>query len=378
MAYIVSVETANPPYCIDPQATIDFIEQLFGVHHDDISRLLKVVQNGEILNRHISAPIEWFQYDRSFQEKNDRYIEVAVELGIQAIRKCVDSIPKASLEHDAAFTFENIDAIFFVSSTGIATPTIDARIMNRLSFAANIKRIPIWGLGCAGGVAGISRAYEYCKAYPVANVLVLCIELCSLTFQRNDFSKSNLIGTSLFADGAACALIAGEQSVLLAEHKLVVPKQFSDKSNKRQYLEIVNVSSTFMKDSEDVMGWELKDNGLNVLFSKDIPTVIRNWLGPNIEKFLYNNMLSFNDITYFIAHPGGKKVLQAYRDSLNLQEHMTELSRSVLQDYGNMSSPTVLFVLERHMKTSTPSAGDKGLMLALGPGFSSEVLLFAY
>ena len=368
MAYIVSVETANPPYCIDPQATTDFIEQLFGVHHDDINRLLKVVQNGEILNRHISAPVEWFRYDRSFREKNDLYIEMAVELGIDAIKKCVYSIQNTSFEHEVTFTFENIDALFFISSTGIATPTIDARIMNRLPFAANMKRIPIWGLGCAGGVAGISRAYEYCKAYPTANVLVLCIELCSLTFQRNDFSKSNLIGTSLFADGAACALIAGEQSLLLAGYKLA--------QHNTIYPRIFCTSSTFMNDSEDVMGWDLKDNGLNVLFSKDIPTVIRSWLGPNIEKFLYANKLAFSDIAYFIAHPGGKKVLQAYRDSLSLQEHMTELSRSVLRDYGNMSSPTVLFVLERHMKTATPSAGEKGIMLALGPGFSSEVLLF--
>ncbi|OEF96679.1 chalcone synthase [Desulfuribacillus alkaliarsenatis] len=379
MAMILSLGTCNPQYQVNQETTSAFIEKLFSKHHQDINRLLQVVQNGEILKRHISAPADWFEHKHSFQEKNELYIKTAVELGVEAIDRC--------LEHEQLKTLlgrkvscDEIDAIFFVSSSGIATPTIDARIMNLRSFSPHTKRVPIWGLGCAGGVAGISRAFDYCKAYPEANVLVLCIELCSLTFQREDYSKSNLIGTSLFADGVACALVSGDQSNLLNWRKGLIAS--SEASARKAIPRVFDTMSTFMPNSEDVMGWDLKDDGLYVVFSKDIPSIIRRWLKPNLEEFLTRNNIAAKDIKHFVAHPGGKKVLQAYRDALQLDFEMTEKSRLVLQQYGNMSSPTVLFVLSEFME-STYNAnqcreGDIGIMLALGPGFSSELALIKW
>ena len=173
--------------------------------------------------------------------------------------------------------------------------------MNLLPFRDDTKRVPIWGLGCAGGAAGISRAYEYCLAYPTANVLVLSVELCSLTFQKDDYSKSNLVGASLFSDGVACALVAGDYSNIKANQPM--PK-------------IIATSSKFMPDSEDVMGWDVKNSGLHVIFSKSIPSIITKWLGPFVHEFLSVNELTKDDITHFVAHPGGKKVLESYEAAL--------------------------------------------------------------
>jgi alkylresorcinol/alkylpyrone synthase len=268
-------------------------------------------------------------------------------MGSRAVARCIE---EAGVEKD------EIDAFIFVSSSGMSTPTIDARIMNELRLPPHIKRIPLWGLGCAGGASGISRAHDYCRAYPEAKVLVLCIELCSLTFQRTDLSKSNLIGTSLFADGAACALVTGEQAPGAG------PGFF-----------IKDTQSTLMLDSEDVMGWDIKDQGLHVVFSRDIPKIIEKWLKPNVDLFLEKLGKTSSDIIHFVAHPGGKKVLAAYEKSLGISNEKTDISRNVLANYGNMSSPTVLYVLKEFMETQ-PNRGEEGLLTALGPGFSSEMI----
>jgi alkylresorcinol/alkylpyrone synthase len=351
---IAAVETVNPPHKLSQNETMEFARNLFKGAFSDIERLLKVFQNGEISSRYFVMPIEWFKETRSFQEKNDLYIDFATTLGAECIQKCMET----QSESDASY--ENIDAIFFISSSGISTPSIEARIMNMLPFSPHTKRIPIWGLGCAGGAAGFSRAFDYCKAYPKANVLVLSVELCSLTFQHEDFSKSNLVGTSLFADGVACALICGDES------------EIGMSSSLNPYIK--DTMSTLKPHSEDVMGWEVKDTGLYVVFSRDIPNVIRTWLKPNVDEFLHRNHLEGENIKHFIAHPGGKKVLQAYVDALGLPLSKTEISRDVLMSNGNMSSATVFYVLKKFMENEQ-SEGDLGIMAALGPGFSSELLL---
>ncbi len=237
--------------------------------------------------------------------------------------------------------------------------------MNRLPFSPHTKRIPLWGLGCAGGTSGVSRGYEYCRAFPEQNVLVVCVELCSLTFQRHDRSKSNLVGTSLFADGVACALICGDQSELLD----------SLKKNTRPY--IIGTESTIMPDSEDVMGWDVKNSGLHVVFSRSIPTIIRQWLQPNVLSFLTKAGIDIDELSEFIAHPGGKKVLDSYIDCLHINERLLLESKAVLKEHGNMSSPTVLYVLERVMM-KVHEDGEYGLMASLGPGFSSELVLIEW
>lgn len=347
MSFIRTVVTENAPHYVDQEEIVGVVRNLFGDQYADIERLLKVFGNGQIEGRYFAAPLEWFEKERSLEEKNRLYVEEAVRMGSRAVNRCLE---------EAGVDKTEIDAFFFVSSTGLATPTIDARIMNELGMPPHIKRMPLWGLGCAGGASGISRAHDFCTAYPDAKVIVLCLELCSLTFQRGDLSKSNLIGTSLFADGAACVLITG-----------------ADVQPPHSGFDIRDTRSTLMPQSEDVMGWDVKDEGLHVVFSRDIPKIIEEWLKPNVEGFLEGLGKMPGDITHFIAHPGGKKVLRAYEKSLGFSKEKTDISRNVLARNGNMSSPTVLYVLKEFIEKGA-AAGEEGLLTALGPGFSSEML----
>jgi alkylresorcinol/alkylpyrone synthase len=360
MPSILSVAEAVPPFVIKQQQAMEFAAELFSESFKDIGRLLKAFQNGQIEKRHFVKGLEWFKRNATFEEKNNAYMNEAVRLGTEAITKCLTN--GTFLRNE--IPYEEIDAIFTVSTTGLATPSIEARIMNILPFSPYTKRIPIFGLGCAGGAAGLSRAYEYCLAFPKAKVLVLSIEFCSLTFQRNDRSKSNLIGTSLFADGVACAVVCGSESDLLKYQK-------RDSSPK-----IFATQSATMKNTLDVMGWDVKNEGLFVVFSKDIPSMIESWLKPNVEKLTREWNVALTDIDHFIAHPGGKKVLDAYVKALNLRGNMTEVSLEVLREYGNMSSATILYVLRRFMEKA--KQGEIGLAAALGPGFSSELLFMRW
>ncbi|MBW8349036.1 type III polyketide synthase [Bacillus sp. IITD106] len=356
MPRIISVGTGVPEYAISQDETMEFAKQLFSNSVKDLGRLLRVFHNGEIEKRHFVKPLEWYRHTHSFSKKNDEFIDIAVSLSIKAIQNCLES---TSLRR--TISYEEIDAIIMINTTGIATPSLDARIMNKLPFSKNTKRIPIWGLGCAGGASGLSRAFEYCRAFAKAKVLVVAVELCSLTFQKDDLSKSNIIGTSLFADGAAAALIGGDEVKYSEIIERTIPS-------------IINTQSTLMKDSLDVMGWNIKDDGLYVVFSKDIPSIVKEWLKPEVEQLLTHNQLSISQIMHFIAHPGGKKVLHAYEEALGLPSERTATSLEVLREYGNMSSVTVLFVLERFLQKEI-IRGDYGLIAALGPGFSSELLL---
>ncbi|MBO0958219.1 type III polyketide synthase [Neobacillus sp. MM2021_6] len=361
MPAIISISEVSPPFEITQNDATEFARELFADSFKDIDRLLKAFQNGQIEKRHFVKDLEWFKANRSIEERNNAYIECAVELGKEAIMACLNN-QNFLIKN---IPFEEIDAIFFISSTGISTPSIDARIMNQLSFNPHTKRVPIWGLGCAGGAAGLTRAFEYCLAFPKAKVIVLSVELCSLTFQKNDLSKSNLIGTSLFADGVACALVCGDEAKAVGGFR------------KAASPEIIATQSTLMPDSLDVMGWELKNTGLFVVFSRDIPHIVEGWLKPNVMGFLAKHQIELDQIDYFIAHPGGKKVLDAYVMALNISPSMNDISLEVLKQFGNMSSATILFVLKRYMEMAVPK-NKIGLATALGPGFSSELLLLRW
>ncbi|MCZ2257714.1 type III polyketide synthase [Sporosarcina sp. G11-34] len=358
MPKIMSVSIVKPSYEIKQESATELTRSLFSEKFDNIERLLKVFENGDIETRHICMPLEWYGEPHDFEERNNLYIKHAVDYGVQAVKKCLDG--EGLFEN--SIKPSEVDAIFFISSSGISTPSIEARIMNQIPFRDDTKRIPIWGLGCAGGAVGLSRAADYCLAYPKANVLVLSVELCSLTFQKDDYSKSNLVGASLFSDGIACALISGDESSITMN---------------RPMPQIIATTSKLMPESEDVMGWDLKNSGLHVVFSKSIPSIITNWLGPFVHTFLETNGLAKDDITHFIAHPGGKKVLEAYEESLGFESSKTTISREILRENGNMSSPTILYVLQRFMENE-PVAGDIGLMAALGPGFCGELLLLKW
>jgi alkylresorcinol/alkylpyrone synthase len=361
MPRIISVGTYDPPHVVTQEIAFAAAKDHFQAGFSDVGRMLRIFQNTEIKQRHFSMPLSWFFEEHTLQDRNDTYIRLAQDFGIEAIQACLHS--PVFLNREVAES--EIDAIIFVSTTGMSTPSIEARIMNRRQFSPHTKRIPIWGLGCAGGGAGLARAHEFCTAYPQAKVLMIALELCSLTFQKKDLSKSNLVGASIFADGAACALVAGDDANL-------------DGSVRKPLSPVIRAhQTTLMPQSETVMGWDIKDEGLYVVFSKDIPTIIRTWLRGNVDEFLEKHSLTREDIKHFVAHPGGRKILEAYQDALEMSEEMTAIPREVLSQHGNMSSPSAIYVLKEVMQTEI-QPGDYGLMAALGPGFTSELLLLQW
>jgi len=316
----------------------------------DIDRLLEVFAHSNIRKRHFCVPLDWFRHEHSFAEKNRLYVEHAVTLGAQAVERC---LRKAQLSP------EQIDCLFLVSSTGIATPSLDAQLLNRIGLRETITRLPLWGLGCAGGAMGLARACEYVQAYPDKRALLLSVELCGLTFIRQDLSKSNLVATCLFADGSAAVVVGGDET---------------KKPEDRPLLHFRAAQTTTWKDTLEVMGWELTENGLKVIFSRDIPTLIKKKWKANVDGFLTLHGSGREQLSRYVLHPGGAKVLTAYQESLQISANDMAHAESVLREYGNMSSPTVLFVLEKSME-DTWKAGEQGLLAALGPGFSSELVL---
>ena len=224
---------------------------------------------------------------------------------------------------------------------------------------SNVRRTPIWGLGCAGGAAGLSHAYHYLLGHTKERVLVVAIELCGLTFQQDDFSKSNFIATALFGEGAAAVLMTGDEVEL-------------------EGVNVMDTRSTFWPDSLDVMGWNVMNTGLQVVFSQSIPKIVKARAKENLEGFLEEHDLGLRDIDYFILHPGGTKVVEAYESALGLSNGKLNFCRQALHDYGNMSSVSVLFVLAEHMKQFPLHSGKYGLISALGPGFCAESLLVRF
>ncbi len=350
MPYIKSIAHALPPHRVTQSEIRQYVRKIFAGSSLSIDDLMPVFANAGIETRYFSVPPEWYDIERSFSEKNAKYIETATALGAAAAEKALQS---------ARFDATDIDYLIFVSTTGLATPSIDARLINVLNMRSNIRRTPVWGLGCAGGAAGLSQAYHYLLGHPDEKVLLVAVELCGLTFQQNDFSKSNFVATALFGDGASAVVLTGDE---------VAPEG----------LKILGTKSTFWPDSLDVMGWNIYTSGLQVVFSRRIPDIVHAHARDNFESFLEDFGLTLNEISYFILHPGGAKVLDAYNKALNLSNGKLDICRRALRDYGNLSAVSVLIVLEEHIRQFSNSDGEYGLVSALGPGFCAENLLVKF
>jgi alkylresorcinol/alkylpyrone synthase len=342
--HILSAATAVPPHRIEQGDTKEFARHLFAGRVRDLDRLLPVFDNGQIEARHSCQPLEWYGQKSSFPERNALYVEHALELSEKAARRCLD---RAGVEP------EEVGALFFVSTTGICTPSLDAKLLFRLGLSPNLKRIPVWGLGCAGGAAGVARAADYARTYPRELALLIAVELCSLTFRVGDISKSTLVAASLFADGAAAVVLGrGEGPEILGSH------------------------STTWPGTEDVMGWDLTESGLKVRFAKSVPQIVRTRTRTTVEEACKKHGIVLEDLRHLVVHPGGAKVLEAYEEALGLGPGSLGFPREILREYGNMSSASVLFVLERFLESYPAESGEYGAISALGPGFSAEHVLF--
>lgn len=350
---LVALATAVPPHELRQSDAREHVGRLFSGAIGADDRLLEVFENAEIDQRHICVPIEWFATDHGFAEKNALYVEHAVRLASEVTRK---ALALAGLDP------VDVDHVVFVSSTGLSTPSIDALLANALGFRPDVRRTPIWGLGCAGGAAGLAQARDFALADPSARVLMIALELCSLSFQFRDLDKRTLVAASLFGDGAAAAIVTGAD----------VPAR---PGGARRPLELLGSRSTLWKDTADVMGWTVDESGLHVVFSRDIPSIVRDRVRPSLLSFLDAQGLTVAAVPHLVAHPGGVKVLRAYAEALDLPATAFRHSRDVLRDHGNMSSPSCLFVLERFLDAQDIAAGDHAIVAALGPGFCAEYLL---
>jgi alkylresorcinol/alkylpyrone synthase len=336
---LLALKTAVPPHVLEQSDVATRAEHLFGARKD-IRRLLSIFANTGIKKRYSCVPIEWYSQVHGWTDRTNLYVENAVDL--------LEKVTLALLA-EAGFAKDDIDAIVVSSTTGIATPSLDALVVERLGLRRDIQRLPIFGLGCAGGVIGLSRAASLAKASPGSRVLFLVVELCALTFRKDDVSKSNVVATALFGDGAAGAIISttGEGPKIGAAGEYTWP------------------------NSLDIMGWEVEEDGLKARFAQSIPTLVADDFSTILAAFLRRHDICRRDIDDFACHPGGAKVLDALEDSFGIPRGALNESRSVLRDYGNMSAVTALFVLER----MDWQAKKRILMTALGPGFSAAFLM---
>ncbi|MYL19375.1 naringenin-chalcone synthase [Halobacillus litoralis] len=355
MPYIIATGTACAEYACPQEDVQQLVEQLFPIKPHEMKRLLPIFEHAQVEERQFAQPLAWYKKKHGLKERNDLYVNKALQYSLEAVRNCM-SQAFGEREFDPSL----IDHIIFVSSTGIATPTLDAYIMNELHLKESIKRTPLFGLGCAGGTSGVAKAYEWLLGHPDACVLVVCVELCSLTFQLEDATTSNFVGTALFGDGASAALVTGDGWKQNEQVDYTVPS-------------ILSSSSKTKWNSEDVMGWRVVDNGFEVIFKKSIPRLVKDFWSVHVDEVLAQHQWNVSELPFLVAHPGGKKVLEAYEEVLHVEGSVLNASRNVLARHGNMSSPTVHFVLERIME-QRPERGTRSLMTSLGPGFSSEII----
>jgi alkylresorcinol/alkylpyrone synthase len=347
---VLSVAPALPAHYRDQEALIDAAKRHW-IRDPALSRRLEsLYRSTGVTGRHLALPIDEMAALRSFEDANGAYIRCAVELGERAVS---DALARAGL---AAC---DVDHVFFASVTGIATPSIDARIANRIGLRRDVKRTPIFGLGCVAGAAGIARASDYLRAFPDEVAVLLTVELCSLTLQRDDPSVRNLIASGLFGDGAAAVVLGGATGAGVGP-------------------QVLATRSVLFPDSEEMMGWDVTERGFRVVLSAEVPSLVRDHVRGEVDDFLAAHDLELAEIESFVCHPGGPKVLHALADALDVTADALAITWESLARVGNLSSASVLLVLEETMRRRRPRAGSLGLLIGMGPGFCAELVLLAW
>jgi len=359
---ILSAAGALPAHYYTQQQVVDFLgvhwQPVPGQHTLNMEALSRFHHRVGVDGRYYALPLEQYAEPLTFGQFNNHWIRVAQELGEQCITTALD---RAGLDKS------QIDALITVSVTGLASPSLDALLINRMGLPLHIRRTPIFGLGCVAGAAGITQAADYVRAYPNRVAVLLSVELCSLTWQRDDLSTANLIASGLFGDGAAAAIVTGAD------------RPSNGQSNGRSTgPRIVDSRSVFYPDSERVMGWDISETGFKIVLSADVPLVARDKLRPDVDSFLAEHGLTVSDIDSWVCHPGGPKVLEAMQESLDLPPGALDVTWRSLQEVGNLSSTSVLMVLAETLENHRPPPGSYGVLLAMGPGFCSELVLLQW
>ncbi len=338
---LLSLGTAVPPNIIVQEEAKALARRLFGRRSSHFEKLAPVFDNAGIAKRHIVRPVEWYEGDHGWKARNDVYIEAAEALYEEAARKALAA---------AGVRADEVDGLVTVSTTGLATPSLEARVAGRMGFRPDAERVPVFGLGCAGGVSGLATAARLAAVSPGRTILFVTVELCSTSIRLDKLSKANIVATALFGDGAAAALLrSGEPGAVTIE----------------------GGGEILWPDTLGIMGWDVEDPGLAVIFDRAIPPFVEDNMDKAVGQILGRLELERADVNRFTCHPGGAKVVAALEQSLHLGEGALDHERAVLSEFGNMSAPTVLFVLERLLAAGMP---ERTMLLALGPGFTTSGL----
>lgn len=348
VATIAGTATALPPFLLTRDLVKRYIKDVFHLDERRLEAVHTVIDNSLIDQRHSVFPVEYIIEPRPLAQINREYREKALELGRQAAAGALEK---------AGMAPSDVDLFITVSCTGVMIPSMDAYLAAEMGFRRDVRRLPITELGCAGGAAGLALAWGYLRAFPKSNALLLSVELPTLTFQRRDLSQANLISSVLFGDGAACAAVAGREG---------------------EGPRIMASESYLFPNATGAMGFDLRDSGFHIVLSKDVPQLVRERVKELAESFLARHGLARKDVSAFILHPGGQKLLSFIEAELGLSRADTELSWDVLRRFGNLSSASVIFILNEWLARRKPSPGSYGLIMAFGPGFTAEMILLQW
>lgn len=349
---VAATSTALPANVVDMAQVKAYLDIVFPLSESRRSTMLEVIENTKIDRRYTIFPAEYTVQPRSLEQTSREYIEHSVCLGRRAAADCLKR---------AGLKATDIDLLITVSCTGIMIPSLDAHLINDLGFRSDVRRLPITELGCAAGAAALGRAWDFLRGVESGNVLIVAVELPSLTFQRQNFSPANMVSSALFGDGAAATIVTRGAAPSAGNGPRILGSQ-----------------SHLFPNTIDAMGFELKEGGLHIVLSKDVPQLIRDVIRELVDKFLGSFGMKQSDLSAFVLHPGGQKLLQFIEEELGLDRTMTQYSWDTLRDYGNLSSASVLFVLQEWLTKGKVAPGERGLLAAFGPGFSAEMLMLEW
>jgi alkylresorcinol/alkylpyrone synthase len=338
---LLSLATASPPHDLGQAEVIEAANQVFAGRFPQFERMAPVFAHAGVRRRQVAMPVEWYLQPRTWPERSAVYDEVALNLFCQAADGALA---------EAGMTGGDVDVIVTVSSTGLSTPSLEARAMDRMGFRPDAARVPVFGVGCAGGATGLGLAGRLAKAQPGARVLLVCVELCSMAFQFEKLTKADIISTAIFSDGAAACVVS---------------------SDGEGFATLTGAAEHTWPQTLDIMGWRIDANGLGVVLARDLPPFLRREIRPAMEAMLASQGLAIDDIDRFICHPGGMKVIEAMEGAFGLGQGALDHEREVLADHGNMSSPTVLFILDRARRAGLPK---RSVVTAMGPGFTASTV----